>query len=178
MRNADTMIADLEAGGITSLDDLRSFFWNTHHNDDHTDELALLKKKYTFIDTLIAKIQHRDELALIYKEYKSKSGWAQSRFKKKNAAQIDDYEQTADYIKKHSKPLIVDGEFPPIYDLMGMSNKLKSKYNELLPEHTKLVTKHDTAKKYTKQVKRYLDEQYNRREREKSQQKKKNNYLE
>ncbi len=38
MRDSDKMIADLEAGGITSLDDLRGFFWNFKHPDDHTDD--------------------------------------------------------------------------------------------------------------------------------------------
>lgn len=35
MRDSAEMIADLEAGGITSLDDLRGFFWNFKRPDDH-----------------------------------------------------------------------------------------------------------------------------------------------
>lgn len=54
MRDCDKMIADLEAGGITSLDDLRGFFWNFKHPDDHTDELAELDKKIRGIDKLMS----------------------------------------------------------------------------------------------------------------------------
>lgn len=182
MGRSAEIIADLESSGIKSLAELREFFWNTPHEDDHTKELATLRKQYKAIDTLIAKIQHRDELEPIYKEYQGKKGWAQSRFKKKNSAKIEDYEETVAYIKKHGKPFIVDGELMPIYDLMDKSNKLKTKYNELLPEHTAFQTKYDTAHKYVTKVKSYLAEQHNKREREKSQQrtqtKHKKNYLE
>lgn len=44
MSDADRIIADLEAGGIKSLSELRGFFWNIHHKDDHTANLADLKK--------------------------------------------------------------------------------------------------------------------------------------
>lgn len=111
---------------------------NTPHDDDHTDELADLRKKFTAIDTLIAKMKHRDELELVYKEYQGKSGWSQSRFKKKNSATIEDYEATVKYIK----------------------------------EHTAFLIKRETAKKYTRQVRSYINEEHNRREREKYRQKK------
>lgn len=52
-RDCDKMIAGLEACGITSLDELRGFFWNVQHSDDHTDELAALGKKIKSIDKLI-----------------------------------------------------------------------------------------------------------------------------
>ena len=182
MGRSAEIIADLESSGIKSLAEFREFFWNTPHEDDHTKELATLRKQYRAIDTLIAKIQHRDELEPIYKEYQGKKGWAQSRFKKKNSAKIEDYERTVAYIKKHGKPFIVDGELMPIYDLMGKSNDLKRKYNELLPEHTAFQTKYDTAHKYVTKAKSYLAEQHNKREREKSRQrtqaKHKKNYLE
>ena len=183
MGRANEIIADLESGGVTSYHVLASFFYKGGHPDDHTDELAELKKKYTAIDTLIAKMKHRDELAPIYKEYQGKSGWFQSRFKKKNAAAIEDYEETAKYIKEHRQPYLVDGKPPTMLDLLEKSNKLKSKYNSLLPEHTAFVTKRDTAKKYVRQVRNYMNEEHNRREREKYRQKKltqqKNkNYLE
>ena len=94
MGRADEVIADLESGGVMSFSELSGFFFNTPHSDDHTTELADLKKKFTAIDTLIAKMKHRDELEPVYKEYQGKSGWSQSRFKKKNAATIEDYEAT------------------------------------------------------------------------------------
>ncbi len=183
MGRANEIIADLESGGVTSYHVLASFFYKGGHPDDHTDELAELKKKYTAIDTLIAKMKHRDELAPIYKEYQGKSGWFQSRFRKKNAATIEDYEETVKYIKEHIQPYLVDGKPPTMLDLLEKSNKLKSKYNSLLPEHTAFVTKRDTAKKYVRQVRNYINEEHNRREREKYRQKKltqqrNKNYLE
>ena len=170
MGRASEIIADLEAGGVTSYRELSGFFFRGKHDDDHTDELAELKKKYTAIDALVAKMKHRDELAPIYKEYKSKSGWGQSRFKKKNADKIEDYEQTNKYIKEHIKKYAVDGKPPTMLDLMERSDKLKTKYNSLIPEHTAFLTKRDTAMKYVRQVRNYLSEEHNRQEREKSRQ--------
>lgn len=183
MGRANEIIADLESGGVTSYHVLASFFYKGGHPDDHTDELAELKKKYTAIDTLIAKMKHRDELAPVYKEYNSKSGWFQNRFRKKNAATIEDYEETVKYIKEHRQPYLVNGKPPTMLDLLEKSNKLKSKYNSLLPEHMAFVTKRDTAKKYVRQVRNYMNEEHNRREREKYRQKKltqqrNKNYLE
>ena len=170
MRDSDKIIADLEAGGVMSFSNLTGFFFNAHHPDDHKDELAKLKKKFTAIDTLIAKMKKRDELAPVYKEYKGKSGWSQSRFKKKNADTIEEYEQADKYIKEHIKKYAVDGKPPTILDLMGKSNDLKAEWNRLNVEHTAYITKRDTAAKYTRQVRQYLNEQVMKREREKSRQ--------
>lgn len=67
-------------------------------------------------------------------------------------------------------------------DLLDKSNKLKSKYNELLLEHTAFINKHDTVNKYKKQIKKYIEKQRMKRERERSKQrtqaKQKKNYLE
>ena len=182
MRDCDKIIADLETGGIMSFSDLTGFFFNAHHPDDHKDELAKLKKKFTTIDTLIAKMKKRDELAPVYKEYQSKSGWGQSRFKKKNADTIEEYEQADKYIKEHIKKYAVDGKPPTILDLMGKSNDLKAEWNRLNVEHTAYITKRDTAARYTRQVRQYLNEQHMKREREKSRQrtqaKHRKNYLE
>ena len=172
MGRANEIIADLEAGGVMSFSELSGFFFNTPHSDDHTTELADLKKKFTAIDTLIAKMKHRDELEPVYKEYQGKSGWSQSRFKKKNAATIEDYEATVKYIKEHIKRYAVDGKPPTMLDLLEKSNKLKSKWNRLNVEHTAFLTKRETAKKYTRQVRQYINEQQMKREREKYRQKK------
>ena len=172
MGRADEIIADLESGGVMSFSDLSGFFFNTPHSDDHTTELADLKKKFTAIDTLIAKMKHRDELEPVYKEYQGKSGWSQSRFKKKNAATIEDYEQTVKYIREHIKRYAADGKPPTMLDLLEKSNKLKSKWNRLNVEHTAFLTKRETAKKYTRQVRQYINEQQMKREREKYRQKK------
>ena len=182
MRDCDKMIADLEAGGVMSFSELSGFFFNAHHPDDHTDELAKLKKKFTAIDTLIAKMKKRGELASIYKEYKGKSGWGQSRFKKKNANTIEEYEQADKYIKEHIKKYAVDGKPPTMLDFIGKSNDLKAEWNRLNVLHNAYLTKRDTASKYTRQVRQYLNEQHMKREREKSRQrvqaKNKKNYLE
>ncbi|MGN0575957.1 MAG: relaxase/mobilization nuclease domain-containing protein [Ruminococcus sp.] len=170
MRDSDKMIADLEAGGVMSFSELSGFFFNAHHPDDHKDELSELKKKFTAIDTLIVKMKKRDELAPVYKEYKDKSGWSQSRFKKKNADTIEEYEQADKYIREHIKKYAVDGKPPTILDLMGKSNDLKAEWNRLNALHTAYITKRDTAAKYTRQVRQYLNEQVMKREREKSKQ--------
>ena len=89
MRDSDKMIADLEAGGITSLDDLRGFFWNFKHPDDHTDELAELDKKIRGIDKLINMMKQHSQNYATYKEYQERSAFTQKHFRKKNAAAID-----------------------------------------------------------------------------------------
>jgi hypothetical protein len=183
MRNVDEIIADLKLGGVTSFNEFSSFFFNITHNDDHTEVLNALKKKIKAVDTLINKMKHRDELAPIYKEYQGKSGWSQSRFRKKNAVQIDDYEKTVAYIKSHNKPFYVDGKAPSLKALEKKSNDLKIEFNSYVPEHNAFLAKKEVADRYRKQVKRYLDEQHNKRENEKSRQRKieqqrKKNYLE
>jgi hypothetical protein len=183
MRNVDEIIADLESGGVTSFNELSSFFFNMTHSDDHTEVLNALKQKIKAVDILIDKMKHRDELSPIYKEYQGKSGWSQSRFRKKNAVQIEDYEKTVAYIKAHNKPFYVDGKAPKMLDLLDKSNELKTEFNSYVPEHNAFLAKKEVADRYRKQVKRYLDEQHNKRENEKSRQRKieqqrKKNYLE
>ena len=183
MRDSDKMIADLEAGGITSLDDLRGFFWNFKHPDDHTDELAKLRAKIEPIDKLIAMMEQHSQNYAIYKEYQERSAFTQKHFRKKNAAAIDAFEEADKYIADHIKPYYINGKIPKQSDLQAKSTKLKEKYNALVPEHYAFVTKRDTAHKYTRQVRNYLQnkEQQERnrqyQERKRSQQKKKD-YLE
>ena len=183
MRDSDKMIADLEAGGITSLDDLRGFFWNFKHPDDHTDELAKLRAKIEPIDKLIAMMEQHSQNYAIYKEYQERSAFTQKSFRKKNAAAIDAFEEADKYIAEHIKPYYIKGKMPKQSDLQAKSTKLKEKYNALLPEHNAFVTKRDTAHKYTRQVRNYLQnkEQQERnrqyQEKKRSQQRKKD-YLE
>ena len=156
MRDSDKIIAELEAGGITSLDDLRGFFWNFKHPDDHTDELAKLRAKIEPIDKLIAMMEQHSQNYAIYKEYQERSAFTQKSFRKKNAAAIDAFEEADKYIAEHIKPYYIKGKMPKQNDLQAKSTKLKEKYNALLPEHNAFVTKRDTAHKYTRQVRNYL----------------------
>ena len=183
MRDSDKMIADLEAGGITSLDDLRGFFWNFKHPDDHTDELAKLSAKIEPIDKLIAMMEQHSQNYATYKEYQERSAFTQKSFRKKNSAAIDAFEEADKYIAEHIKAYYIKGKPPKLSDLQAKSTKLKEKYNALVPEHNAFVTKRDTAHKYTRQVRNYLQnkEQQERnrqyQEKKRSQQRKKD-YLE
>ena len=180
MRDRDKMIADLETGGITSLDDLKGFFWNWHHPDDHTAELAELNAKIKPIEKLINMMKQHSQNHAAYKEYQERSAFTQKHFRKKNAAAIDACEEADKYIKEHIKAYYIHGKAPKRSELQAMSLELKEKYNELVPEHNAFITKRDTAHKYTKQIRRYLEakEQQERnkqyQERKRSQHKKKN----
>ncbi len=183
MRNADTMIADLESGGITSLDDLRSFFWNTHHGDDHTDELAKLKAKIKPIDKLIKMMKKRTKYSATYKEYQERSAFTQSHFRKKNAAAIDAYEEADKYITEHIKAYYIKGKPPKQSDLQAKSDKMKEKYNALVPEHKAFLKRKAAASQYSRQVRNYLDskrqQERNRQYQEKKRSQQKNkDYLE
>lgn len=156
MRDSDKMIADLEAGGITSLDDLRGFFWNFKHPDDHTDELAKLRAKIEPIEKLINMMKQHSQNYATYKEYQERSAFTQKSFRNKNAAAIDDFEEADKYIAEHIKPYYIKGKPPKLSDLQAKSTKLKEKYNALVTEHNAFVTKRDTAHKYTRQVRNYL----------------------
>lgn len=159
MRDCDKMIADLEAGGITSLDDLKGFFWNIHHDDDHTAELTDLKKKYTAIDKLLVMIKQRSEHSAVYKEYQERSSLMQKHFRKKNAKAIDSYEEADKYIKEHIKDYYIDGRPPKRTELEAMSRKLKAEYSALVPEHNAFLLRKQTAGQYTRTVRKYLDSQ-------------------
>ena len=56
MRNSAAMIAELEQGGVMSYSELSSFNFKFKHKDDHTDEVAMLKKQMSSIDDMIEKI--------------------------------------------------------------------------------------------------------------------------
>ena len=179
MRDSDKMIADLEAGGVTSLDDLRGFFWNTHHDDDHTDELATLDKKIKGIDKLIKMMKQRSKHSATYKEYQECSSFSQKRFRKKNAAAIDSYEEADKYIKEHIKAYYVDGKPPKRSNLEQRLIELKSEYNALVPEHNAFLRRKVAASQYTRQVRTYLQREHQQEyekqysERKRTQQRKK-----
>ena len=159
MRDSEKMIADLETGGITSLNDLRGFFWNFKHPDDHTDELAELDKKIRGIDKLINMMKQHSQNYATYKEYQERSAFTQKSFRKKNAAAIDAFEEADKYIAEHIKPYYIKGKPPKLSDLQAMSAKLKEKYNALVPEHNVFLRRKAAASQYSRQVRKYLDDQ-------------------
>ena len=182
MRGADTMIADLEANGITSLNDLRSFFWNTPHDDDHTDELAKLKAKIEPIDKLIKMMKQRTKHSDTYKEYQERSAFTQSHFRKKNATAINAYEEADKYITEHIKAYYIKGKPPKQSDLQAKSDKLKEKYNALVPKQKAFLTRKQAASQYSRQVRSYLEtkqqQERNRQYQERKRSQQRRNYLE
>ena len=170
MRDSDKIIAELEAVGIMSLSEFGGFMHNIHSPEDHTDEVAELKAQYTAIDKLLAMMKQRSDNSATYKEYQERSAFTQKHFRKKNAAAIDAYEEADKYIKEHIKDYYIDGKSPKWSELAALSKKLKDKRKAIMPEHKAYLLKHDTAFRYTRQVRQYLNEQYMKREREKSRQ--------
>ena len=170
MRDSDKIIAELEAVGIMSLSEFGGFMHNIHSSEDHTDEVAELKEQYTAIDKLLAMMKQRSENSATYKEYQGRSAFTQKHFRKKNAAAIDAYEEADKYISEHIKDYYIDGKPPKRSELETLSKKLKDKRKAIMPEHKAYLLKHDTAFRYTRQVRQYLNEQYMKREREKSRQ--------
>ena len=167
MRDSDKIIAELEAVGIMSLSEFGGFMHNIHSPEDHTDEVAELKEQYTAIDKLLAMMKQRSDNSATYKEYQERSAFTQKHFRKKNAAAIDAYEEADKYIKEHIKDYYIDGKAPKRSELAALSKELKDKRKAIMPEHKAYLLKHETAKKYTRQVRQYLNEQYMKREREK-----------
>jgi len=159
MRDSDKMIADLEAGGITSLDDLKGFFWNLQHHDDHTDELAELNAKIMPIEKLINMMKQHSQNYATYKEYQKRSAFTQKSFRKKYAAAIDAFEEADKYLAEHIKPYYIKGKPPKLNELQAMSAKLKEKYNALVPEHNTFLRRKAAASQYSRQVRKYLDNQ-------------------
>ena len=103
--------------------------------------------------------QHSQNYAT-YKKYQERSAFTQKSFRKKNAAAIDAFEEADKYIAEHIKAYYIKGKPPKQSELQAKSTKLKGKYNALVPEHNAFVTKRDTAKKYTRQVRTYLQNQH------------------
>ena len=170
MRDSDKIIAELEAVGIMSLSEFGGFMHNIHSPEDHTDEVAELKAQYTAIDKLLAMMKQRSDNSATYKEYQERSAFTQKHFRKKNAAAIDAYEEADKYIKEHIKDYYIDGKAPKRSELAALSKQLKDKRKAIMPEHKAYLLKHETAMRYTRQVRQYLNEQYMKSEREKSRQ--------
>lgn len=170
MRDSDKIIAELEAVGIMSLSEFGGFMHNIHSPEDHTDEVVELKAQYTAIDKLLAMMKQRSDNSATYKEYQERSAFTQKHFRKKNAAAIDAYEEADKYITEHIKAYYVDGKAPKRSELAALSKQLKDKRKAIMPEHKAYLLKHDMAFRYTRQVRQYLNEQYMKREREKSRQ--------
>ena len=170
MRDSDKIIAELEAVGIMSLSEFGGFMHNIHSPEDHTDEVAELKEQYAAIDKLLAMIKQRSDNSATYKEYQERSAFTQKHFRKKNASAIDAYEEADKYITEHIKAYYVDGKAPKRSELAALSKQLKDKRKAIMPEHKAYLLKHETAMRYTRQVRQYLNEQYMKREREKSRQ--------
>ena len=105
--------------------------------------------------------------------------FSQKRFRKKNAAAIDEYEEADKYITEHIKDYLVDGKAPKRSELEQMLIDLKSEYNALVPEHNAFLKRQAAASQYTRQVRSYLDKQHQQerdrqyQERKHTQQKKK-----
>ena len=113
-------------------------------------------------------IKQRSDNSDTYKEYQERSVFTQKHFRKKNAAAIDAYEESDKYISEHIKAYYVDGKAPKRSELAALSKELKDKRKAIMPEHKAYLLKHETAMRYTRQVRQYLNEQYMKREREKS----------
>ena len=182
MRDSDKIIAELEAVGIMSLSEFGGFMHNIHSPEDHTDEVAELKAQYTAIDKLLAMMKQRSDNSATYKEYQERSVFTQKHFRKKNAGAIEAYEEADKYIKEHIKDYYIDGKVPKRSELAALSKQLKDKRKAIMPEHKAYLLKHETAMRYTRQVRQYLNEQYMKSECEKSRQrtqaKRRNNALE
>ncbi len=170
MRDSDKIIAELEAVGIMSLSEFGGFMHNIQSSEDHTDEVAELKEQYTAIDKLLAMMKQRSDNSATYKEYQERSAFTQKHFRKKNVDAIDAYEEADKYITEHIKTFYVDGKATKRSELAALSKELKDKRKAIMPEHKAYLLKHDTAFRYTRQVRQYLNEQYMKREREKSRQ--------
>ena len=175
MRNCADIIADLESVGIHSISEFTAFSVSGWKKREALGkQLVELKKKISAINTLIGKMKHLKELAAIYKEYQSLSGLKQKHFKKKNSEALDDYERTDSYIKSHIKAYKTDGKMPTVKELSYRSNVLKNEYNSIAQEYRELVKIEAVTGKYSREIRNYLNQQYNKRADEQSRERKQN----
>ncbi len=175
MRNCADIIADLESVGIHSVSEFTAFSVSGWKKREALGkQLVELKKKISAIDTLIGKMKHLKKLSTIYKEYQGMSDLKQRRFKKKNAKTIDDYERTDSYIKEHIKTYKSDGKERTVKELSDRSNVLKNEYNSIAQEYRELVKIEAVTGKYSREIRNYLNQQYNKRADEQSCERKQN----
>lgn len=169
MRECTDIIADLESVGIHSVGEFTAFnITYSGKESELTSKLSTLKKKITALDTLITKIKHLKELSATYKECQDLLGFKQSRFKKKNAEVIDDYEQTDSYIKSHIKAYKSDGKTPTVKELSDRNNDMKIEYNSITQEYRELMKVEVITGKYSRAIRQYLNQQTNKRAAEQS----------
>ncbi len=168
MGNAEQMIRELEAGGVHSYNELYSFMWEHAHSDDHTKELAELKKDITEIDKIVKMMKRCDELMPKYREYQKLSEWKKKRYKKKNPDLFADLKEANDFISEHNKSYYIEGRPPKKDELIMWSDEMKTEYKKLQKEHNAFLLKKETASKYTRKVRSYLADEHNKREREQS----------
>ena len=91
------------------------------------DELQGESNSITNQKLMLEEYAKNNNLPLFIKKYQNLSGWKQSRFRKKNADTIDDFEKTNAYIKEHIKAYYVDGKASKRSGLQNMSDELKEK---------------------------------------------------
>ena len=137
-------------------------------------KLAKMKSQILAIDELIAKINHRKELSDIYKEYNGLTGFKQSRFRKKNAAAIDDYKQTNSYVREHIEPYKQDDKAPTIKQLTDRNNDMKLRFNAIAQEYNHLVEAEAVMGKYSREIRKHITGQQNCRAVEQSRERRHN----
>ncbi len=175
MRICDDIIADMENVGIHSLAEYNALSvtgWTKR--EELGKKLAKMKSQILAIDELIAKINHLKELSDIYKEYKGLTGFKQSRFRKKNAAAIDDYEQTNSYVWEHIEPYKQDDKAPTIKQLTDRNNDMKLRFNAIAQEYNHLVEAEAVMGKYSREIRKHITQQQNRRAAEQSRERRQN----
>ena len=169
MRICVDISADMESVGIHSLAEYNALSvtgWTKR--EELGKKLAKMKSQILAIDELIAKINHLKELSDTYKEYKGLTGFKQSRFRKKNAAAIDDYEQTNSYIWEHIEPFKQDDKAPTVKQLTDHSNDMKLRFNAMAQEYNYLLEVEAVMGKYSREIRKHITGQQNRRAAEQS----------
>ena len=164
MRICDDIIADMESVGIHSLAEYNALSvtgWTKR--EELGKKLGKLKSQILAIDEFITKINHLKELSDTYKEYKGLTGFKQSRFRKKNAAAIDDYEQTNSYIWEHIEPYKQDDKAPTVKQLTDRSNDMKLRFNAMAQEYNHLLEVEAVMGKYSREIRKHITGQQNRR---------------
>ena len=169
MRICSDIIADLESVGIHSLAEYNAYSvsgWKKR--EELVKQLAKMKSQIIALDELIGKINHLKELLATYKEYKGLSGFKQSHFRKKNAAAINDYEQTNSFILEQIEPYKHDEKAPTVKQLTDRSNDMKRKFNAIAQEYNHLVEVEAVMGKYSREIRKHITQQQNRRAAEQS----------